>query len=291
MNIWYLEIRMDINKELIYNIMKGDLDKVKELVEQHHADVNTRTDGSYTALQIAYIYRKHSDDQFSIIDYLLNHGALINARDKTGTTVLMLAVMDDEVEFVKYFLQEGADPNLRTELGLTAVDFAAMHRNEDILNLFGIKSVRNFWQEYIDRIKKEELEGPMDYSDITKIVYEAARLEAKWSGRSVVPEPWEERDEDFRDQMIEVVEDYLKMDKLPTPEEAHDSWVKAYEKMGWKYGEKRDPVLKTHPDMVPFDALPLDEQQKDAIFLAFVYVARELLRLPQFIGNGYSWHS
>ena len=154
---------MDINEELIYNIMKADLDKVKELVEQHHVDVNTRTDSSYTALQIAYIYRKHLDDQFSIIDYLLDHGALINAGDRMGITVLMLAVMDDEVEFVKYFLQKGADPSIRDELGLTAVDFAAMHGNENILNLLGIKSVRSFWKEYIERVKKEELEGLNGY--------------------------------------------------------------------------------------------------------------------------------
>jgi len=131
----------------------------------------------------------------------------------------------------------------------------------------------------------------LDVNEITKIIYEATRFEAKWSGRSIVPEPWEERDEAFRNQMTKVVEEYFKMDKLPTPEEAHDSWVKAYEKMGWKYGEKRDPVFKTHPDMVPFNELSLDEREKDAIFLAFIYVLKELLKLPQFKGNGYSWHS
>jgi hypothetical protein len=117
----------------------------------------------------------------------------------------------------------------------------------------------------------------LDVDEITKIIYEAIRLEAEWSGRSIVPEPWKKRDKAFRDQMIKVVEKYLKIGKLPTPEEAHNSWVKAYKKMGWKYGKKRDSVLKTHPNMVSFHDLPLDEQQKDAIFLAFVYVAKRII--------------
>jgi len=112
---------------------------------------------------------------------------------------------------------------------------------------------------------------------IAKIIYEAARMEARWSKRSIVSEKWEKRDEKFRKQMIEVVKKYLLMKKLPTPKEAHNSWVKAYLKMGWKYGEKRDVKKKMHPDLVPFDKLPKDEKDKDAIFLALIWLAKSIL--------------
>jgi len=117
----------------------------------------------------------------------------------------------------------------------------------------------------------------MDFETITKFIYEAARKEAEWSKRSIVPEAWEDRDEKFKKQMIDVVRRYIESDQLPSPEEAHNSWMKAYLDMGWKYGEARDTEKKTHPDLLPFDQLPRDERDKDAIFLSLVWLVKSLL--------------
>jgi len=113
--------------------------------------------------------------------------------------------------------------------------------------------------------------------NIAKAIYEATRLEAIWSKRSIIPEEWGKRDEKFRKQMTDTVNWYLSMDELPTPEQAHNSWMESYFKMGWKYGKERDVVKKTHPDLVPFDELPRDERDKDAIFLALVFLAKSLI--------------
>ena len=113
---------------------------------------------------------------------------------------------------------------------------------------------------------------------IAELVYEAARLEARWSGRSIVPEEWQRRDDKFREQMVLTVANYLAMDQLPSPEEAHDNWMHEHIRMGWKYGEKRDPELKLHPDLVPYDELPKDERDKDAVFLALVWLVKQLAR-------------
>jgi len=101
-------------------------------------------------------------------------------------------------------------------------------------------------------------------------------MEAIWSKRSVIPEKWQDRDDEFKKQMIEIVKKYLTMEELPTPEEAHNSWMKSYFEMGWKYGEKRDLKRKTHPDLIPYNELPKDEKDKDAIFLALVWLAKSL---------------
>ena len=111
---------------------------------------------------------------------------------------------------------------------------------------------------------------------VSKIIYEATRLEAEWSERSIVPEIWESRDKKFKEQFIDIVSHYLSQRELPTPEEAHNSWMRSYIKMGWKYGEKRDVVKKTHPDIMDFDKLPKDEKDKDAIFLAIVWAIKTL---------------
>jgi len=114
-------------------------------------------------------------------------------------------------------------------------------------------------------------------AELASAIYEATRLEASWSQRPIVPPPWSEREPDFQRQFISIIGQYLTAQRLPTPEEAHQSWVEAYTAMGWKYGPTRDPVAKTHPDMLPFAELPKDERDKDAIFLAFVWLARQVL--------------
>ena len=105
-------------------------------------------------------------------------------------------------------------------------------------------------------------------------VYEAARLQAIAVDAPVVPEIWPQRDDKFRNQFVQYVDSLCNTDKLPTPKEAHDSWWRAYEKMGWVYGPVRDVEKKTHPDMVPFEELEQREQDKDAVFLALVQIAK-----------------
>ena len=109
-------------------------------------------------------------------------------------------------------------------------------------------------------------------------VYEGARLQAIAVDAPVIPEPWSERDLAFRAQFLAYVTKLCRAKSFPTPEEAHDSWWRAYEQMGWKYGPERDTSLKTHPDMVPFGDLEQREQDKDAVFLALVAIARDWIR-------------
>ena len=54
------------------------------------------------------------------------------------------------------------------------------------------------------------------------------------------------------------------------PEASHISWMKQKIEEGWVYGERKDPVAKTHPCIVPFDQLPREQQAKDFIFRAVV---------------------
>ena len=132
---------MNINEELITAIMKGDTNKVKELVESG-ADVNARADNSHTALQIAYIYRKHANNWLEILDYLLEKKADINAQDNLGTTVMMMAVMNNEPLFVEYFIKKGADPNIKDQFGFTAFTLAKKNY-EDIIKLLKSESYEN----------------------------------------------------------------------------------------------------------------------------------------------------
>lgn len=109
-------------------------------------------------------------------------------------------------------------------------------------------------------------------------VYEGARLQAAAVDAPIVPEPWDQRGNDFQSQFLDVIDQQCGPDRKSSPEELHDDWVVAYEKMGWVYGEIRDPAARTHPDMVLFDQLEQREQDKDAVFVALCEIARLWIR-------------
>lgn len=107
-------------------------------------------------------------------------------------------------------------------------------------------------------------------------VYEAARIENEAAKRPINPEAWPERDQKFRRNMIRAVARQCGPWRLTSPAKLHQAWVEAYEKMGWKYGRVRDPILKTHPDMVPFAKLGRKEQEKDWVFFMLCEIARRI---------------
>lgn len=57
---------------------------------------------------------------------------------------------------------------------------------------------------------------------------------------------------------------------ISTPGDSHRSWFAEKERDGWVFGEVKDAVAKTHPCMVPFEALPEEQQAKDYLFYGVV---------------------
>jgi hypothetical protein len=59
------------------------------------------------------------------------------------------------------------------------------------------------------------------------------------------------------------------------PEASHIAWMRQKQEEGWAYGPAKDPELKQHPCMLPFDELPPEQQAKDFIFRAIVHALKE----------------
>ena len=116
-------------------------------------------------------------------------------------------------------------------------------------------------------------------SDITTrravFVYEGARLAAIAAGAPIVPAPWNDREEPFREQFYEVIERQCGEQRSRSPEELHGSWMQAYFAMGWVYGPEYSREAKTHPDLVPYADLGQLERDKDAVFVALCEIARQ----------------
>ena len=109
-------------------------------------------------------------------------------------------------------------------------------------------------------------------------VYEAARLAAIAAGAPIIPVPWEEREQDFRDQFLGVIERQCGSQRSASPEELHGSWMQAYFNNGWVYGEVYDRENRVHPDLVPYAQLGQLEQDKDVVFVALCEIARQWIR-------------
>ena len=65
------------------------------------------------------------------------------------------------------------------------------------------------------------------------------------------------------------------------PEASHKSWLAEKIKEGWVYGEVKDPKAKTHPCVIPFEDLPVEQQAKDYIFRAIVHAL-----IPKIVAPG-----
>jgi hypothetical protein len=61
-------------------------------------------------------------------------------------------------------------------------------------------------------------------------------------------------------------------------ENAHEVWAEARIKEGWTYGRERDDIKKTHPDLIPYSALPDSEKEYDRL------MALETIRLVKKLG-------
>jgi|SRR5882762_5502370 len=106
-------------------------------------------------------------------------------------------------------------------------------------------------------------------------VYDGARLAAQAANAPIIPAPWTEREESFKQQFRDVIARQCGANRSASPEELHGSWMQAYFAMGWIYGEKYDRLEKIHPDLVPYAQLGQLERDKDAVFIALCEIARQ----------------
>ena len=110
-----------------------------------------------------------------------------------------------------------------------------------------------------------------------EFIYEAARLAGIAARAPIIPVAWNERELDFREQMLKVIERQCGPQHSNSPEELHGSWMQAYFAMGWVYGEKYDRENRVHPDLVPYDQLGQLERDKDEVFVALCEIARNYI--------------
>ena len=118
-----------LNSEIIEAATKGNLQKVKQLIE-NLADVNALNKNGYTALMFASL-NGHTD----IVKLLIEKGANIDAGiNLENETALMFSSKNGHIDVVKTLLEKGADVKIRDSASRTAVDYA---KTPEMRELFG----------------------------------------------------------------------------------------------------------------------------------------------------------
>ncbi len=82
-------------------------------------------------------------------------------------------------------------------------------------------------------------------------------------------ESWEDAEEWQRQSAIRGVEFALANPTVGAYAQ-HEAWMQDKIREGWKLGEVKDPVAKTHPCMVAYQDLPANQRIKDHLFRAVV---------------------
>lgn len=90
---------------------------------------------------------------------------------------------------------------------------------------------------------------------------------------------WEEADDWQRASAIAGVT-FRMQNPDAGPDAMHNNWMADKVRDGWRHGEVKDAEAKTHPCMVPFDQLPVEQQVKDSLFSAVVDLMTVKLRQP-----------
>jgi hypothetical protein len=106
-------------RELLDAAESGSLAQARALLAAR-VSPNARDDTGMTPLMVAVIHG-HGE----VARLLLDAGADVNARDGSGATALMLAANNDRVGLLQTLVDRRADVNVRTRAGWTALTYAA----------------------------------------------------------------------------------------------------------------------------------------------------------------------
>lgn len=107
--------------------------------------------------------------------------------------------------------------------------------------------------------------------NIASIIHEANRQHRLVMGHAPGPH-WGETRAEVRASAVNGVEKAL---QGYTPEELHAEWVEFKGAQGWTWGPYKDRVNKRHPNLVPHETLPPEQQVKDRLFIAMVNALKE----------------
>lgn len=88
--------------------------------------------------------------------------------------------------------------------------------------------------------------------------------------------PWDELSQEARQSTISGIVNVLD-DPFITGEEIHKTWMEDKAATGWVYGTTKDEDGKTHPSMVDYNKLDVNQRFKDDLFIGIVNIYADFM--------------
>jgi hypothetical protein len=128
-----------------------------------------------------------------------------------------------------------------------------------------IRAEQKYVIKRLDEIKENSMKS---VEEVAQLCHELNKTICEVHGDNS-QKSWKEAEEWQRDSAIQGVIHKV-INPLATPEDQHNQWCEHKFSNGWVYGEIKDAELKTHPCLVKYDELPLEQRLKDIVFSAVV---------------------
>lgn len=111
---------------------------------------------------------------------------------------------------------------------------------------------------------------------IAELAHETNRVYCQSQGDTTQP-PWNEAPEWQKKSALNGVIFHLQ-NPGANASASHDNWLKEKIADGWIWGPEKDPDVKQHPCVVPYEKLPVAQQTKDHIFRSVVHAAARIFQ-------------
>ena len=115
----------------------------------------------------------------------------------------------------------------------------------------------------------------LSIEEIANVCHQVNKAYCLSIGDQSQPE-WELAPDWQRESAMAGVKAHIDSGLTMQPEDSHLSWLKQKQTDGWVWGEKKDPAKKTHPCMVPYDQLPIEQRTKDFLFREVVHTLAKI---------------
>ncbi len=112
---------------LIQIAAKGGSKRIVKLALRYGMDINHLNHYHQSALHFAA--GSVIEVQEKLLDYLVMHGSIVDARDVNGTTPLMEAACSNHVEAIYFLVRNGANVDARDHKGFSALHIATTHNH------------------------------------------------------------------------------------------------------------------------------------------------------------------
>ena len=122
----------DPSDKLLRATRTGDfMTAIEIILHEPKINVNVKDEKGLTPLHYVFLSRGNEDEKGALVTVLVATGANVNAKDKDGCSILMMAAIQSDIVILEILAVKGANVNAKANNGKTALMVAAYHGRAD----------------------------------------------------------------------------------------------------------------------------------------------------------------